>query len=286
LFRKPVQSPVIILGMHRSGTSLVTRLAEALGLFVGWRKDEYHEAPFFQRINQWLLTQSGGSWDNPAPFRYLLENTTVRARATHYIACSLLESPHLIEFLGLAKYLRYRSAYALDIRWGWKDPRNTFTLPIWLDLFPGAKVIYIQRQSEEVAASLQRRGRMDCQSHRLYERLGILHWIVKRAAFVRSPRCDWMQGGHSLWQEYVSQAATNLSSLRNRVLELEYEDILCQPYQSVGTLARFCQLDVSAERLQTVAALVKRPPDSESCSLTVTLPPAVISPQSSARSDD
>jgi hypothetical protein len=39
--------PVIILGMHRSGTTMVTKLLEEVGLFVGDRLDENHEAVLF-----------------------------------------------------------------------------------------------------------------------------------------------------------------------------------------------------------------------------------------------
>jgi hypothetical protein len=44
---------------------MITRMLENLGLFVGKRKEENHEALFFKRINNWLLKQSGGAWDYP-----------------------------------------------------------------------------------------------------------------------------------------------------------------------------------------------------------------------------
>jgi hypothetical protein len=72
--------PIVIIGMHRSGTSMVTRMLESLGLFVGARKDSNCEARFFQRINRWLLDQTGSSWDNPQPIHYLLNNREVRAK--------------------------------------------------------------------------------------------------------------------------------------------------------------------------------------------------------------
>jgi len=39
--------PIVIIGMHRSGTSIVTRMLGQLGLFVGKKKDMNHEALFF-----------------------------------------------------------------------------------------------------------------------------------------------------------------------------------------------------------------------------------------------
>ena len=37
---------------------------------------------------------------------------------------------------------------------GWKDPRNTFTLDLWLKLFPNAKIINIMRHPLDVSQSL------------------------------------------------------------------------------------------------------------------------------------
>jgi len=276
--------PIIILGMHRSGTSMVTRMLESLGLFVGRHKDKNHEATFFQGVNQWLLTQSGGSWDNPSPIHYLLESPGRRSQVTSYIAHSLLESPRLISFLGLAKYLHYRSLYELGIQWGWKDPRNTFTLPIWLDLFPGAKIIWIQRSAGDVAASLLRRERVKRWHSRVYESLGFLHWIrPKRRAF-GSPRCDRLEGGYSLWQAYMSQATATLSSLSERPLVLRFEDILSDPLQGANALAQFCRLAAPVAQLRNVAAMVKSRSDSGFCCGQTAVVPAVVPQQSSARS--
>jgi hypothetical protein len=30
--------------------------------------------------------------------------------------------------------------------WGWKDPRNSLTLPFWLQVFPGARVLIVHRK--------------------------------------------------------------------------------------------------------------------------------------------
>ena len=59
-----------------------------------------------------------------------------------------------IEFLGAGRLLRYRSVHSLPFAWGWKDPQTIFTLPLWLKLFPDAKLIYLTRNGVDVAASL------------------------------------------------------------------------------------------------------------------------------------
>src|SRR6266487_552553 len=117
-----VRSPIIIIGMGRSGTSVLSRMLEALGLFVGWKKTGDHEAVFFQQLNKWLLGQCGGSLANPAPMRYLLEDSEVRQLTVDLIRYTM-KTPRAISFLGWKKYLRYRTPANLDICWGWKDPR-------------------------------------------------------------------------------------------------------------------------------------------------------------------
>ena len=42
--------------------------------------------------------------------------------------------------------------------WGWKDPRNSLTLPFWEDLLPGLKTLVIVRNPLEVAYSMRKRN--------------------------------------------------------------------------------------------------------------------------------
>jgi hypothetical protein len=159
--RKGTYPPIIIIGMHRSGTSLLSRMLEDLGLFLGKIKDENHEAVFFQAINDWLLWQAGGAWDNPTPIQLLLDNPEMSERTSDYIRHYLLTSPRAASYVGWLNYLRHRCLVPLTRPWGWKDPRNTFTLPIWLSIFPRAKIIHLHRSGMDVALSLRRRGRQE-----------------------------------------------------------------------------------------------------------------------------
>ena len=240
---------------------MLTRMLEEMGLFVGSHKDENHEALFFVRINQWLLTQCGGSWDNPAPIHYLLDDPSLRRPTIRYIGESLLKSPRTMSYMGLGKYLRYRSVFRIDVPWGWKDPRNTYTLPMWLELFPDAKVIHIRRQGEAVARSLQLRGRTNRWYQKVYYRLPVLHWFrPRRAAMVRSPRCESLEGGLSLWREYLAEASRNLGSLPGPCLELQYEEILQDPVGSAERIACFSELTLDSFRIRAAADLVRSVP--------------------------
>lgn len=259
--QKPLQGktgeypPIIIIGMHRSGTTLLSRLLESLGLFLGKKKDENHEAVFFQGTNEWLLRQVGGAWDNPAPVR--LENHEIREKTTNYIHRYLLQSPRAVSYLGWINYFRYRQVCALSRPWGWKDPRNTFTLPLWLDIFPTAKIVHLHRAGIDVALSLQRRGRREFQLQRLYRRLRPLHWIrAKRGGFVHSVRCDHLDAGLALWREYVEEASRHVAMLKNRAFEVSFEALVREPVQTLTALAKFCDLPADPAAIARAAALI------------------------------
>lgn len=254
-------SPIIIIGTHRSGTTILARQLEALGVFMGKKKESNHESMFFLNINRWLMGQTGGSWDNPQSIHYLLDNKEARRLVVNYINCYLLRTPRAISYLGWGKYIRYRSPFKLDIPWGWKCPLNTFTLPIWLDIFPNAKIIHIHRHGVDVANSLRQRGRRDANPARfggLYYKLPILHAIMpKRGEFIRV-RCDSLEGGLSLWEEYFDEARAHVSRLNGRVLELQYETLLSEPENVLTQVTRFCNLPVGIGAIGEVAALVKK----------------------------
>ena len=63
-------------------------------------------------------------------------------------------------YFGLKKMLMNHSFTNIKYQWGWKDPSNTFTLPIWLSIFNNAKVIYVLRHPLDVSRSLLNRNNM------------------------------------------------------------------------------------------------------------------------------
>lgn len=256
-----MRDPVIIIGMHRSGTSMVARLLEELGLFVGERKMADHEPYFFLGLNDWMLRQSGGAWDQPEPIRHLLGNDEVRALSRDYIR-SLMETPRVISFLGWRNYRRYRTPWNLDFPWGWKDPRNTYTLPLWLDLFPNAKVIHIYRHGVDVASSLKVRtdralGRAKV-SHERRRKFRLYGLQPKRGGFTGSLRCASLEGGFGLWENYLTEARKHVLNLGERAMELRYEYFLSEPYESLAQLARFCELPVDSAKITEVAGHVRK----------------------------
>lgn len=243
-----MRNPVIFIGMHRSGTSMLGRLLEELGMFFGTRKDENNEALFFQKLNDWLLTQCGGRWDNPGPFKDFFWHSDEAVKWTETYIRNMLASPRAIQFLGARRLLSGGIAN-LDEPWGWKDPRTTFTLGMWLKIFPDAKVVSIERNGVDVAQSLRTREiKILEDAQQYYQRYRALFFIrPRRAGFANSPRCLSLENAFSLWQEYTAAADTAIAALpRERTLTLRYEHVLSDPVRWLTEVAAFCGLNASS----------------------------------------
>lgn len=139
---------VVVLGMHRSGTSVVTRVISLLGLRL-CRPDDLYTAPdnptghwesiSLVAVNDRLLRQAGGTFTAPPDLPDGWERQPVATAA--------------------AERARAVFGYAYPTGpWVWKDPRTCLTLPFWRAVLPDDLVaVYVHREPLEVAASLARR---------------------------------------------------------------------------------------------------------------------------------
>ncbi len=231
---------------------MVGRLLEELGLFVGKGKDENNEAIFFQALNSWLLAQCGSRWDNPGQIGELWQHESAMGLIEDYVRF-MMSSPRAIDFLGVRGYLLNRNIMNFRHPWGWKDPRNTFTLPLWLRLFPRAKVVCIERHGVDVAQSLVTRERQsEVRSREKYRRYKYLTWLrPKRGGFMESARCATMDGAFTLWQEYQAQVDHLVDEVSSdRVVRVRYETLLESPEDSLRELAEFCGLGDDEEAIE------------------------------------
>lgn len=258
--------PVIIIGMSRSGTSMLTRMLDDLGLFVGSRLTGNHEAIFFRDLNDWLLTQCSGGLENPGMIKYLLGDTEARALYRDFIKFSM-KTPRALSFLGLGKYFRYGTPARLDIPWGWKDPRNTFTLSFWLDIFPQAKVIHIYRHPLDIINSLRTRRKRGLERLRdrhvglLLKPLYLLYLVRKfiggRRVFV-DLRGASLEEGFILWEEYMKEARGHVVEMGERAIEVKYEYFLDNPSDVLKSLAEFSGLEARNGDIEKAAAEVNK----------------------------
>jgi Sulfotransferase family len=258
-----VRQPLILMGMARSGTTLLTNLLYRLGLFIGHERIVVdQEAKYFVAVNDMLLKRVHGYWDNPAPMRSFLRQEDIVVSTARCMEDDI-RSPRIASFLGWKQYWAYRSVEAYDKPWGWKDPRNVFTLPLWLRLFPDAKIIYIVRNGVDVAESLltlERRviARRKARNERALRRFS-LRSRLDRAGFKGAARCLELSGGFSLWEEYIAQAEELLPAIVNERRIVRYEDLLADPSSLLEELAGFCELQgVSRHKIGEAVASIDR----------------------------
>jgi hypothetical protein len=143
-----LQRVLCVLGMHRSGTSLVTRILNLLGVDLGPEERLLQPGPdnplgfweheAFVELNEVILGLLGGSWHEPPAFEPGWE-----------------VSPALTGLRGEALEMVQREFGRSEL-WGWKDPRACLTLPFWQLLIPMRYVICL-RNPVDVARSLARR---------------------------------------------------------------------------------------------------------------------------------
>lgn len=139
--------PVVILGMHRSGTSLLARVLERCGVFQGCRLSNNHESLWFQSVDRDLLDLFGCSWAEIGalpPFDRLRDDFSSLVRKTRERVLEELLPQHFGNPVGAGSRRL----------WGWKDPRTCLTLPLLARIFPRARVAFLRRDPLDVARSL------------------------------------------------------------------------------------------------------------------------------------
>ncbi|MGB9617159.1 MAG: sulfotransferase, partial [Desulfomonilaceae bacterium] len=146
------QKAIIVLGMHRSGTSAMAGVLRILGVDLGpklmgaaWENRKgFWEHQEIVDIHDALLHWMGLSWDYVGPFpeEWWLDRGVEKFRST------------------ISQIIR-RDFHAATL-WGFKDPRLCRLLPLWEDVFAELEVnphfVHIIRDPLEVAASLKRRN--------------------------------------------------------------------------------------------------------------------------------
>jgi len=135
--------PLIIAGMHRSGTSLTAAGLKAAGLNVG------------ERLAGVSLGNEFGHFEN---LDFLNLHEDILRSQGHgpegWVVNSAVPVPQA--FVDRAKAIVEKNASQDD--WGWKDPRTTLFLDFWAELLPQSNFLLLLRSPWEVVDSLFRRG--------------------------------------------------------------------------------------------------------------------------------
>jgi len=141
-------NPVIILGMHRSGTSAVARLVQNLGLDVGSN----------------LLPAAGGNvhghFEEAAFIRFhdALIARFFPSRAPFCEWLPLADAEVVYTEADRAEARSIWDAHRASGGKAWKDPRTSLFLDLWMEILPDARAIVCLRHPYQVHCSLLRRG--------------------------------------------------------------------------------------------------------------------------------
>ncbi len=252
--------PVRVIGMHRSGTSLLTRVLQQAGLFMGRGATRNEEAAFTNAINAWVFGQAAATWDRPESMDWLLADEQLWPWLIDYVD-GITRGPAAVRFLGLRRWWRYGGLAGVAEPWGFKDPRNTYTLPLWHELYPDARVIHIVRHGVDVAASLRARRQAVLEANvARYRRRRHLYrmspWAPKRRGFGPQVRCGALEGGLELWSHYVARARAHTAAWGERALTLRYEDLLRAPRPELERALAFSGLTAPAGAVDRAAETV------------------------------
>jgi hypothetical protein len=203
----PSSRAVLVLGMHRSGTSALARGLQMLGVYLGNdfispKPDNptgYWEDRNIYEINERLLALFGLKWEEVA----LIDDArwdepAVDALRTEAIA-----------------YLK--SQFISHLLWGFKDPRTIRLLPFWRSALRSLEVdesyLLVIRNPRSVADSLIRRHGMDAVT------------------------------AHLLWLAYV---VPNLSMIANRpFIVADYDLVMADPRQELERIAKALKIPLT-----------------------------------------
>jgi hypothetical protein len=201
---------VCVLGMSRTGTSLTTRVLNLLGVYLGpedvllgartANPDGFWEHYRLMRLNEGILRRMGGNWREPP------------ALPDGWEAATELEEERT-----QARELLDETFAGHELA-GWKDPRNSLTLPFWQQLIPDMRYVICLRNPVDVAASLDRRD-----------------GISATTAF-------------QLWLRYLASALVHTAS-RPRVF-VSYESFFDDWHEPVARLAGLIGREPDAEPIQ------------------------------------
>jgi hypothetical protein len=134
---------LVIAGMHRSGTSLITHWLHDCGLQVGERlvgagtgnvEGHFEDEDFFH-LHQQILIDKGVHPDGLQPPEAMTPSAREQAQMRSLIAARNSSFP----------------------QWGWKEPRTCLFLDTYSALLPQAKYLVLLRDHQEVVHSLLKR---------------------------------------------------------------------------------------------------------------------------------
>ncbi|MGE4505564.1 MAG: sulfotransferase, partial [Desulfovibrionaceae bacterium] len=219
MHRPNLDAPIILVGMHRSGTSMTSRILSAYGVHMGATLSPTHESLFFQNLNSRIMRVLGYGW---RCLDELFPDVRSLASGSGYLL-SIIE-----EAVGSGLERTHLAGAPPGGPWGWKDPQTSLLLPLYLRAFPGARVVHVHRDGRDCALSLLQRDA---------KRFGfdaLAPTVANRNRFARD---------FQLWEVYTRRCMEGLRRCGSAGLVMRYEGLLETPGEQLDRLASFCGLD-------------------------------------------
>lgn len=224
-----LKSPVVVFCKSHSGSRLLAQLIEGAGVYMGARQNESSDSLDLLRLVQHLVEgyypDFGPLW-NSGGRNIDLSSTATLVREVFADHLQGLGSP--------------------ETRWGWKLCEALYVLPVIDFLFPNARYIHLIRDGRDVAFCNHTPPDTPFWKKVYFNTDRVEVWRKYRLNYQ-----DYHRHSHLFnamhWVNSVSVARNYGAMLRNRYLEVRYED-LCNDFasQSERILAHIGVSDNSA----------------------------------------
>ena len=204
----------VILGMHKSGTTLISDILHSSGINMGtfdesrsYSMGNKGERAETSRLNMAMLgCRRGGSLSVSKPL------SGDQVNVEHIDALQKIVTTCAREYS----------------HWGFKDPRTCLTYDVWRGFLPEHRVIVVYRNPLEVWRHYQPRG-----------------WKRKLIHFTQSLLHPWK--AVSAWYKYNEQIARYIQEEQSDLLIMNYGELMCND-DEFGRLERFIGLPLGDQR--------------------------------------
>ena len=135
-------SPILITGVQRSGTSIIARIISSCGAFEG-RTNNMFENNYFNSLIDQYYTEAGVSVKGQFP---------------------LLNTKNLVipkDWKCLVENGLFKDNYDFNKPWMCKSFRLCQMWPVWHEIYPNAKWIIVRRRTGDIISSCMKTGFMD-----------------------------------------------------------------------------------------------------------------------------
>lgn len=251
---------ICVLGMHRSGTSLIMRVLNLMGVYIGEEADllpaqsdnveGFWELGRIVDLHERVLMSLSRRWYDVKPLPELW-----------------WKSPEIQPFKNELKGI-IENYFCKHKLWGWKDPRTCILLPLWIDILDELNIeinyVVVVRNPLSVSESLKKRDGFSL-LHSVglwqYYNLESLFWthdsnrffveydcfIEEKEVYVRN-LFKWVNSGNISENKIRDIESIIKPSLRHNKIDYQsYEELIPEPAKEIYNICREAALGLRVE---------------------------------------